>query len=761
MTNLITNFELIIMKKRIIFFLIFYLSANILFASDAEINPEERRSIGLVLSGGGARGVAHIGILRALEKYQIPIDYIGGTSFGALIAALYASGYDSYEIEEIILSMDWNEIFSQPQTRQNYYFYTRKAEEKNILKVRFENSKLQLPEAIFNPQTLITNLANHLTRASYICNNDFLKLKIPLFISTTNISNGENRIFTSGNLVQIIQASLSVPFLFPPVEIDSSLFIDGGITNNLPISEMKKFGTDIIFASNTTNFLHSKTDLESPLVIADQVINIMMFSKIEDELNQADIIFCPQLENISNTKFQKLTEIIQIGEDEVEKKKAKLFLLTKSKSNLTQTKNSEIKSEKAIEQKYIEDGYILAFVDSIYSQNDTTFMHINRGKIEKISVSGNNLTKDFIILREVSTKVGDIFNIKKIQKDIEKIYSTNYFDLVKFEAKKTASKNVNLDFIVKEKPFGIIEFGANYNTEESASALLLGGHENIFGLGLSVNGYLRFGEERKFGTKLTIDKIWKLNWNNSIDFFLRENILDETGEDRDWNFLFQTGFFDVERLGLFTFVYDLRMTNLKAENKASGFGIKVVSDNLDKFPYPNDGMKMVFSFTSFEEELGSDFEFQKSYFENSGFITIFKNFTLSNNINLIINSPKENEKIPFMHQIKKCPDNTFFGFHNNKIEREDIFYTSFGMRILLKKFSRTDPRKELFLIAKTGIGEFGKIENWENFKDIFDEMNNLGYRIGFEMSTIFGPVKLFYEESEEDKFVNFSIGYDF
>lgn len=473
------------------------------------------------------------------------------------------------------------------------------------------------------------------------------------------------------------------------------------------------------------------------------------------------------------------------------RKKKELFSLVKSQSDLSQIKKSEkifgkiklvgntildanelfskINTEniqsnineikKIIEQKYIENGYILAFIDSVYFQGDTTFVHINEGEIERISVSGNELTKDFIILREVSAKEGNIFNIKKIQSDIKKIYSTNYFDLVKFNVKKTGSKKVDLNFIVKEKPFGIIEAGANYNTEESSSALLLVGYENIFGLGLSLNGYFRFGRERKFGIKLTTDRIWKMNLNNSVDFFSRENTLNES--DRDWNLLFQMGFFDDKRLGMFSFVYDFRMTNLKAENKVSGFGIKIVSDNLDKFPYPNNGMNTIFSFTNFENEFGSDYEFQKFYFENSGFLTLLQKITFVNSIKLIINSSEQDEEIPNMHQIRKRPENTFYGYHYADIMGEDIFYTSLGMRILLKKFSRTDPRKKLYFIAKVGIGEFGKIDDMEQLWSIFEKRSNYGYAVGFEMPTIFGPVKLFYEKSSKSDFANFSIGYDF
>lgn len=760
-------------------------------------NGPGRPSVGVVLSGGGARGIAHIGVLRVLEKYQIPVDYIGGTSFGALIAAFYASGYDSYQIEKIIKNVNWETTLSAPQSRQQYYFYTRKSKEENLIKVRFKNWRLRIPSSISSSQKILNSLAFYFTRPNYISNGNFLKLKIPLFISATDIVSGKNKTFMRGDLIKVLQASLSAPFLFTPVEIDSDLYIDGGITNNLPISTMKEMGADIIIASNSTSFLYSRKYMNNPITVANQIINIMMFSKIEDELKQADIIIRPPLEEISNTEFTRWAELIDIGKAEAENNIDSLLSLVEpvqesvavneniKDSNIeqiilfgnkvfnTQELLSNLPSKISIEdtnkfkniilEKYINNGYILANIDSISVKNKVAFLHINEGDIEKISLSGNELTKDFVILREISTELGDIFNINKIQSDIKRIYSTNYFDLVSFDVKKTQSKNVALTFVVKEKPFGIIEAGANYNTEESSSAFISAGHDNVFGTGNALNFYMRFGVERRFGFRLTTDRMGKTNLNNSLEFYLRDNT--EIESDRDWNILTETGFFDDKRLGLMSLIFDYRVSNLRfnrriGQKRTSGLGVRLVFDSFDRFPYPYKGLYRMASYTNFNEALGSEYNFQQFKLINGIHTKLYNGISVSNWIYLMVNSTN-NGKIPYNRTIKRRPDNTFFGYHYGQIAGEDIFYISLQMRILLKKFSLGDPRQKLFLITKAGVGEFGTIDEMEEFWDIFKKGSKSGYAIGLEMPTIFGPVILMYENSKDNSFWNFSIGYNF
>ena len=771
------------MRIKILFLILIFLliiTANLL----SETN---RPAVGVVLSGGGARGIAHIGVLRALEEFGIPIDYIGGTSFGALVAAFYASGYSIEQIEAIIDSTDWDLTISSE--RQNFYFYSRKFTEANVLRVRYEDWRLKFPNSFGPTQEITSKLDYYFTRSNYLCRGNFLKLKIPLFISTTNIVTGENNIFTQGELPLVVQASMTVPFLLQPVEIDSFLYVDGGITNNLPIDAMRKMGADIIIASNVTNFLESKENLTTLSSYASQLINIMMFSKIDDELKDANFVIRPSIKHIANTNFSRYKELLTLGYYETyanidSLKKIITFknephrrffplankdIIISGASVFTQDELLECVNadtiqtlatlEQLVLEHYIESGYILAeVISSSKDRNGVVNILLNEGVINDIRIKGNEVTQPSVILREIRIRIGDVFNISQIEQDIERIYGTNFFTTVNFEVQPLYSGEVDIVFIVKEKPFGIIEAGANYSTENGSAGFISLARDNIFGTGQLLQGYARFGVERKYGLRFDTDRIFDLNLNNSFHI----NLFDDTHdpENRYWNVRTETGFFDESKLGLISFVFDYRTSNLKLENRSSGIGLQLIFDNLDTMLYPSKGLYRYASYIHYDRAFGSLSEFNSICFENGFVFSISKKITIENWDRIYLNNSISGE-IPYNRLFHHRPRDSFYGYHYDDVEGEDIMYSSFIFRYLIRKFSVSDPRKNLYAIFKVGIGEFGKIETMEDFWDIFVKGRNIGYSIGLEMSTIFGPVNVAYEQSKTKSFWNFSLGYYF
>jgi len=773
------------MKKKIIllFCLAVLCTSNLIWAENS------RPTIGVVLSGGGARGIAHIGVLRALEEYNIPIDFIGGTSFGALIAAFYASGYSVEEMQEIIGSTDWN-ITTNPD-RQQYYYYSRRINEANVLRVRFSDWELKFPNSLGNTQKIVSQLDYYFTRANYLCRGNFLNLETPLFISTTNIKTGENHIFTHGELPQVVQASMTVPFLLSPTLIDSTFYVDGGITNNLPISSMRDMGADIIIASNATNYLATDANLTNITNFTNQLINIMMFSKIKDELKQADIIIRPSTKHIKNTEFARYKELITIGYCQAFAQIDSILKITKTDSesykekelsipvankeisilgnslfsyedllagNILDSLNSLGEFEDHIEKYYVNKGYVLAEIISTRSTSEKIDVSINEGAIHAIRIEGNNVTNDGVILREVHTKPGEIFNIYSIEKDIKRIYGTNYFNLVDFAVEPLENGAVDIVFSVSEKPFGIIEAGAQYASQQGASGFISVGHDNLFGTGQLLQWYLRFGTERKYGVRFSTDRIFQFHWNSLLHLYLYDDINNE--DNRYWNLRAESGFFDDSKLGMLSLVFDYQIANLKLEKRSSGIGLQLLFDNFDNVLYPTKGLYRKASYIRYDKALGSVNNFSAIYFENVFCIPIHKKWTLENWSRLYLHDSESgdiSENRLFFHK----PKDTFYGFDYNEVSGKDIFYTSLKLRYLLLDFAISDPRKELFCVAKIGIGDFGSIDSMKDFWNIFDRGEKIGYSIGLEMTTIFGPVKLAYEQSKQHSFWNLSMGYTF
>ncbi|MBS3766620.1 MAG: patatin-like phospholipase family protein [Candidatus Cloacimonetes bacterium] len=748
-----------------------------------------RPKIGVVLSGGGARGIAHIGVLQRLEELDIPIDFIGGTSFGALVASFYAAGYSPQQIEEVIANFNWQESFRRNKRRLQYYYYERKEVEANLIKVRFDDWKLKLPQALSNSQVIINELLYYFTRANYISQKNFLNLDTPLLISATDIVNGKNKIFKNGDLVKILQASLSVPLLFPPVEMDSKLYVDGGVTNNLPIQAMRKMGADFIIASNTTNYLYEKEELGSALKIADQLINIMMFSKIEDELKEANIILRPDVDYIDNTNFSNWQQLLTAGRNipgsvldslksfsvessareritnryynanNINIRDCDIFSPDELTSLFTQKKQVSLDSIKSIiNKKYIESGYVLTEINTVRANSDSVVISIKSGKIKNIKIRGNETTNSFVIKREIKTKSGQIFNINRIISDVKRVYSTNIFETVSYSIERVNSDMVNVIFDVREKAYGFIRAGLNYNTEKSSSAFLSIGDDNILGYANSVNLYAHFGRERKFGLKFLDDRIFNSHFNVSLEGYFKDDL--DIENDREWNLKLVSGFFDNRRLGVISSILDYKVSNLEGQGRTVGVGLEAVFDNYDRFPYPTKGLYRKVSYKNFNKKIGSKYDFQNFYLENNFYFTPWKNISFSGNVLMDLNSTQAG-KIPVIRQTRERPQNTFFGFHKEEVQGEDLFYFSPQLRIKLKEFSINDPRKNLHFFAKTGIGKFGQINDIDAIWHVFEKSTNAGYALGLEVSTVAGPVIISYESCRRNSFWYFSIGYDF
>ncbi len=249
----------------------------------------KRPRIGLALSGGGMRGVAQIGVLKVLEENDIPIDYIVGTSIGAVIGGLYASGYTPDEIWEITRSFDWGQALNDNPERSSQLLGEKQKRSRAIIQFRLENMKLVLPEALSPGQNLgdfITNLILNAPYHSY----QFDHLKIPLRIITTDILTGTKVVVDRGDLAAMIRASISIPLLFNPVKSDSLLLVDGGVLDNIPVDVTRNTGADIVLAVNTTSPLRKQSDLLVPWEMADQVTTIMQIPHNEQQLNHADFV---------------------------------------------------------------------------------------------------------------------------------------------------------------------------------------------------------------------------------------------------------------------------------------------------------------------------------------------------------------------------------------------------------------------------------------------------------------------------------------
>ncbi|MFZ5518107.1 MAG: patatin-like phospholipase family protein [Candidatus Zhuqueibacterota bacterium] len=276
----------------------------------------ERPTIGLALSGGGARGFAQIGAIQVLEENNIPIDVIVGTSMGSIIGGLYAAGYSPQQIESLAKSIDWSNLMVDTPPRSSLFIGQKQERSRTILQIRFKGLHLALPQAVTPGQKLTSILTNLTLKVDYQTNSDFDKLKIPFRALACDLISGQKILLRNGNLAEAMKASSAVPLLFAPVPRDSMLLVDGGLINNIPVDDVRENGADLVLAVDTASKLRPENKIAAPWEIADQVTTIMQKEKLNEQRDKADVLIKVDLNDYKSDSFQKVDNIIEAGRNE-------------------------------------------------------------------------------------------------------------------------------------------------------------------------------------------------------------------------------------------------------------------------------------------------------------------------------------------------------------------------------------------------------------------------------------------------------------
>jgi len=276
--------------------------------------PAALPEISLVLSGGGARGVSQVGVIKAFAENNIPIQNIVGTSIGSILGGLYSSGYSADDLDSIVLAAPWDDFFALEETDRNELFVDQKiTEDRAFLAMRLDGLNPILPTS-FNSGQKVTNFLNLLTlHAPLHVKDSFDELRYRYRAVCANLLNGKQVILERGSLSLAMRASSSVSFLLAPVEYDSLLLVDGGLVANIPVKIADELGSTFIIATNTTSPLYDREELKYPWNLADQIISIPMKLLNEEQLKYADVVISPDIESYTNNDFSLMSELIDSG----------------------------------------------------------------------------------------------------------------------------------------------------------------------------------------------------------------------------------------------------------------------------------------------------------------------------------------------------------------------------------------------------------------------------------------------------------------
>lgn len=472
----------------------------------------ERPKIGLVLSGGGAKGLAHIGILRAMEQAGLTPDYITGTSMGSIVGGLYSIGYTADEIEQMAANVDWDAILSNKIPLNEITFEEKKYYGRFIAELPVDGIKVGLPRGLIEGQQL-SELLSRLTRSAHDI-EDFNNLSIPFACVAADIATGEPIVLNKGSLPEAIRASMSIPTVFTPVEIDGKLLVDGGLVRNFPVEEAKSMGADIIIGVFVSSDLNSKEELNDLISVLTQSAFVTSAFDSRRQKEMVDILIEPNLKEYSTVSFNQWENIIERG-DETGQSYIPVF------QNLADSL-SKIGSLNTIKKLPKKDEYL----------------------ITDITILGNKKISSKLIKGKMRIQEGSILSMDEIEKQISIIYGTRYFDKVEYEIISHGPK-YELKIKVREAPDGYLKMAVQYDSENDIGInanityrnLLLPYSRALLEFDFSKNprleiNYLKYiGEKQNAGIQIGFDFR-----DNELPFY--ENNIEISRFDADYSDLY-------------------------------------------------------------------------------------------------------------------------------------------------------------------------------------------------------------------------------
>lgn len=494
------------MIKYIIFIIIFLNALN-LFSNE---NNNEKK-VALVLSGGGARGISQIGVLKALEEKNIKIDYIIGTSIGALVGGMYSVGYSIEDMDSIFRLEKISSIFNitDKTERNELFLYQKQLDQRNSIKLNFDDFKFEIPKSLSYGKNFDLFLKDIFWRSKYSAYSDFDNLKYKFRAVTTDLVTGNNVTLSRGNLITAIKASASIPLRFPPVKVDSMFLVDGGIKSNVPIDIAKNLGVDLIIAVNTTSELLDKDLLNEPWNIADQVVSILIKDKLNETLKDADILITPELNNYNNLDFSDIDFLINKGYDEtlnqINKHSNLLDIIQKQSEKINfnnkiiAVHNNQTISEENIlisnnikkireynKDKIMMLGYDFAKINTIKidSIDNTIKVYCDLAYVNKIEINGGNI--DYLVKRELKIKEKQLLTYGKLKSTYQSlIYSGNFQSVdINYEY-NNPGVTVKINYI--EATSQNLYLGLNLNNERLARVNSEFFQNNLLNLGESIS----------------------------------------------------------------------------------------------------------------------------------------------------------------------------------------------------------------------------------------------------------------------------------
>lgn len=448
----------------------------------------ERQKIGLVLSGGGARGAAHVGVIRVLERERVPIDMIAGTSMGSIVGGLYASGMSVDEIEHTLKTLDWdNKLNDQPNRADEPIARRQIAEDFSIEShPGFNDGKLELPEGLIYGQKVLPTLQKLTNGVEHVRNFD--EFPIPFRAVATDIVSGNMVVLSGGDLALSMRASMAVPSIFTPIKINGIKLVDGGMTNNIPVDIAQQMGADVVIVVDISTPYRTDDEIENILQVTDQLTRFLTGFNSQQRLamlKKKDVLIKPILGDITSADFDRADEAIPLGE-------------AAANERLTELRQYSLSPEK--------------YQSHIASRNNIT--PVNR-TIRSIAINNTTNLDDRVLEQYVTTQAGQTVDPDQLDQDLYRIHALGNFQTVSYSMDHT-KEGIDLSIDAAAKSWGpnYLYFGVDLSGDlegDTLTNLQLGySREELNDKGAIWTSYLTVGAEPEINTRIYQPLSYKL-----------------------------------------------------------------------------------------------------------------------------------------------------------------------------------------------------------------------------------------------------------
>ncbi len=429
------------MKNTFVLFLLVSISTVYSLPARAQDN-KPRPKIGLALSGGGAKGLAHIGILKAIDSAGLKIDYITGTSMGSIIGSLYAIGYTADSIEQLARGINWDLLLSNQSSLRTLFMEEKDEYSKYTVELPWVNSKFQLPTGVLQGQELWIKLSEMFFPVYN--QKDFSRFYIPFRCIGADIGNGEAVVMSKGEITSAIRASMAIPSFFTPVEIEGKKLVDGGIVRNFPVRDVKDMGADIVIGSNVSGGLLPSDKVRNAIQVLMQIAFFREALDHKEEINLCDIYIPFNMQRYSMGSFSQSNEIMALGIEEGRK-------LYPRFKKLADSLNAIYGSDSIDSNRLPQPGAV---------------------KISSYEIKGLVNTDADFFAHTMDLFTNHVYTPEKLSRMVRSAFGTRYYSRVVYALEPQPDGSAKIVFDVTENPLTFAKVGLHYNKFSGIAAII-------------------------------------------------------------------------------------------------------------------------------------------------------------------------------------------------------------------------------------------------------------------------------------------------